>query len=78
MNPEDIIGNISDNLEILLSLGKLEITPQMIDDMLELGLPQTFIDLKRIIKNNSELESILIDSLLKNGDKYARECQKID
>ena len=75
MKPEDIVGDMDDNLEILLEMGVIELDAKFIKKTLESGSAEAYSRLKGIISRtgNDNLKHTLLKTLLKMGDNYAKE-----
>ncbi len=73
MKPSDIIGNMDDNLEILLEMEVIEIDPDFIKKTLENGTEDTLPRLKSIINRtgSEEQQKVLLETLLGMGERYA-------
>lgn len=75
MKTADIIGDLEDNLEILLSMGATQLDQRLICQTLESGSNGCFERLKRMVHNGGDdnQKMILLESLVSMGDNYARE-----
>ncbi len=74
MDITNIIGDLEDNLEILLTMGAIQLDQRVIRQTLESGSAGAFDRLKRIVhKVDSSQKRVLLESLVNMGDNYAKE-----